>query len=127
MLTVQSFSNQIAEQFTPGTTGIYILGTNGTAYSTYASLVSAGTTPWPGLDPGMNSFGVLSVRSILTSGTSDGSPFFYSKNKTKPASTAVMIYVDSGGQERETPSGPLWQVWVSMTVSTDLVGVIWEY
>jgi hypothetical protein len=125
---------QLVQENAPGDTSIRILASDGSSYTTLALLEAAGKIPFPGLDPGMN-LGKLSVRSIATGGTSDGSAFYYLISQTQPSSTANMKYVSGGGQERQMGSDKslgnellmLWQLWFAMSVGTDIFESAFEY
>lgn len=118
----------------PGDTAIRILAADGSSYTTLALLEAAGKTPWPGLDPGMN-MGKLSIRSIATGGTTDGSGFNYIINEIKPSAISSMKRVSGGGQERQSGSTKafgndlqfVWQLWFAMSVSTDIIEATFEY
>lgn len=127
--------NQLVTECTPGDTAIRILAADGTSYTTLALLNAAGKQPWPALDPGMNSLGKLSVRTIDSSGESTSSDFYYLINKVKPAATSSMVHVSGGGQERQIGNTQadsnalltVWQVWFALTASTDVFEAVLEY
>lgn len=102
-----------------------ILATDGVGYATYALLLAAAKTPWPGLDPGMD-LQVLNARSENGAGA-DGSPFYVRFNTTAaPGSDDEAELVSGSGQTLPVP-GPIRTVWVRKTVGTDEVILAGRY
>lgn len=96
-----------------------IVASDGTAYATYAALIAAGKTPYPGLDAG--GFLESCLIKSKTSAGADGSPFLFRTNGTAaPASDDEAVSVSGSGQAWPVHC-PFELIWIRLTVSTDEV------
>jgi hypothetical protein len=100
-----------------------MLATDGVGYATYAALVAAAKTPWPGLDPGCD-LQQLTYRSEDGSAAA-GSAFYIAFNRTTAPT-------DDQAELVTTPDlppvpGPIRNVWIRKTAGTDEVILAGRY
>lgn len=110
-------------QYSTNSTAYQVLATDGTAYTTYADLVAAGKTAWPGLDPGM-SVGALSI--VTRAADAAGSPFYFSLNNATAPSAGGGEWVPGGSIVVENP-GVITRFWFAKSAGTDILVPIYRY
>lgn len=101
-----------------GTTAVAtwaVLGTNGTLYASIAACIAAGTTPFPGLGPGIDpqcsSFSAENGAGALASAV-----YFATNRATAPTDDTADILLP--GMTADW-TGPLYNVWFRKTVAGD--------
>jgi hypothetical protein len=102
-----------------GSTSWRVISSDGNAYASISALLAAGKTPFASQDAG--NFSEVSVRSIATGGTSDGSAFEVEINKASAPTNGA--FCSGSGQTIVNPDGPVWNLWAKMSVSTDILNI----
>lgn len=113
--------NRLPVQFSASSTDWNILATDGTGYATYAALLAANKTTYPGT-PAQFPTGLpeMSVRSAATGGLTDGSPFLIRTNGLDVPSESEDL-ISGSGQTYVFKNDAIKQVWVKKTVGTDVI------
>lgn len=112
--------NRVYAQFSTNDTGWNIIATDGTGYSSYAALVSAGKTPFPGaVSDFPTGIPQMLARSVASGGTTDGSPI---QIKTQGIGTPTQEddLISGSGQTLTYNDDSIKLVWVKKSAGTDI-------
>lgn len=127
MLVFGHAPNKIELNFAAGVATWVVISTDGVGYASLAALFAANKVPWPrsngtvGLDPGMM---LQSLTASTFNGTTDGSGFFLVVNSANAPTNAEFV---SGGGQKFTQAGQVWNVWVKLTDGTDTLALLGQY
>lgn len=111
--------NSAALNCTVGSTSWRVISSDGNAYASLAALAAANKTPYAAQEAG--NFAEVSVRSIATGGTTDGSGFEVEVNKSAAPTNGT--FCSGSGQTIVNPDGPIWNLWVKMSSATDILNM----
>lgn len=113
--------NRVRAACSTNSTGWLLVGTNGTGYTDYAALVTAGATPYPGsprdFPTGLNE---MIARSIASGGTGNGGTFKIVTNSLNAPGVEDDLVSDSG-QTFVFEDDCIKSVWIKKTTGTDTV------
>lgn len=113
--------NRVRMQFSTNDTGWNLLATDGTGYSTYAALLAAGKTTYPGsVTDFPTGIPLMIARSVAAGGVTDGSPFQILTNSLATP-TAEDDLVSGSGQTIVYEDDSIKQVWVKKSAGTDII------
>ena len=119
MLVEAFWPNTITAQYSTSSTSWEVIASDGTGYTSLASLASAGKTPFgvTAIGPGA-SLGQLRL-STVNSGAA-GSPFWYQFNAgTQPSNDSAAGFNEGSGQITIESPGQILCVWVQKTTGGD--------
>lgn len=114
------FPNRVRAQCSTNSTGWQIVGITGTGYASYAALVAAGDTPFPG-SPADFPMGVpnLIARTAAAGGTVDGSSMAILTNSLATPGAEDDL-VSASGQQINYSDEAVKNVWIKKTTGTDI-------
>lgn len=128
MLVFGLASSKYALEVAPATTSWRVISSDGGAYATVAALLAAGKQPFPksdgtiGLDPGMK---LQSLTLSTSNAGAAGSGFYVAYNPQTPPSGTAAEFIETTVYFTEV--GHIWQLWVSLTVSSDTLQILARY
>lgn len=111
--------------FAPGVTTWVLAGKNGATYASLAACYAAGDIPWPG-----NELCVIlgmATLKVWASGGGDGSDFFYLTDPSPLPQNSVGGFPIRGTNQGFTLAGPIHQLWLRLTASSDQVYITGRY
>lgn len=114
------FPNRVRAQFSTNDTGWNMIATDGTGYATYAALVAAGKTPFPGAPTDFPT-GVpqLLARTATSAGNVDGDTMQIITN-TINTPAAMDDLISGSGQTLVYTDDSVKNVWVKKKAGTDI-------